>query len=254
MKGNPHAASFQVHQTEAMLDQMCSVHGAVRFRCIRFATFLLLLAMVGVTVGCDAVNVHYNEATGQRAGDDPDSFTKAEMFFEPVALSPGELFSIDLIDDQHDSPVARIVHQRTADGELLLSADSDVLNAEAVSIKCRNQETVVQREETRLMSPTTAKAGNAQMVATSDQEPSSFHYYDNGETVLVEVDYEGEEESQASGPGQALIQFPSSDQSIRCTHVGFVLDGVSTAISANGVRFSGVREEPTIRKQEFQRR
>lgn len=234
-----------------MIDEMCVGFGTAFYR-VRSAAILLLLVTLGVTVGCDAVNVHYNDAT-QRSGDDPDSFSKAEMFFDPVAISPGESFSIDLIDDQHEHPVARIIHERTTDEELLLTADSDVLNAEAVSIKCRNQETIVQREKTQLMSLSTAKAGNSEMVAKSDQEPTSYHYYDNGETVIVEVDYEGEQENQTTGSGHALIQFPSSDQPVECTHVGFVLDGLSTTISANEVRFSGVREEPTIRKQEFQR-
>lgn len=247
-------APFQDHQTEAMVDQTSFEQGTVLPRHVRSAAFLLLLVMVSVTTGCDAVNVHYNEVPDQQADEDPDSFHEAEMYFEPVTISPGESFSIDLIDDQHDRPVARIIHQRTADDELLLTADSDVLTAEAVSIKCRNEETVVQREETQLMSPSTAKAENAQMVAKAEKEPTSYHYYDNGETVIVEVDYEGEEESQSSGPGHALIQLPSSNESVQCTHVGFVLDDVSTAVSANEVRFSGVREEPTIRKQEFQRR
>lgn len=71
------------------------------------------------------------------------------------------------------------------------------------------------------------------------QEPDSYHYSDNGETVIVGVDYEDDSSSQSAERSAAAVQFHSSKTAVRCTHIYFTLDGVSSSFSPDGILFSG---------------
>jgi hypothetical protein len=207
--------------------------------------FLAVAVALGVLGGCDTANV------GSEGPSDPsseaqvtgDSFEKADLTYAPVSLAPGETFSIELADDRLDRGVARLVHEGTPEGGQELRARFDYLQPSSVTVTCRN---VVSDRERKITSleKSTAKAGTG-LVATSDREPNSFHYIDNGDNIVVEVDYETE--SVGGSVLAPTVEFPSSDQTARCTHVGFVLENVSIDLSADGVRFGGDVAAPRIR-------
>ena len=98
----------------------------------------------------------------------------------------------------------------------------------------------------------TAKKEGGKVFAHATDGPTSFHYIDHGHTVIVEVDY-NMPSSQFENPG-AMFKFPSSEESVECTHVGFVLRDVSRSLTADGVRFSGGDRKPSFRKKRFRAR
>jgi len=216
--------------------------------------FLLVVVIAGLTGGCDAVSVHSSESPeGPRSSGDTDFFTKADLLFEPINLSEGETFSIDLIDDDFDSYVARITHREGSSGQQRVSASFNAINPSSVTLRCRSEDRIVQKQDitrrfTQLLKSTGSK------VATSDDEPDSYHYIDNGETTIVEVDYDVEDSKSTTpmGTGQTSVKFNSSSKTVNCTHLGFVMKGVSKAISADRIQFSGAVEEPEFRKRVFE--
>lgn len=217
--------------------------------------FLLVAVIAGLTGGCDAVSVHSSGSPDDAAisESDGDYFTKADLLFEPVDLSEGETFSIDLIDDEVDDYIARITHEEVAGGQQRVSASFNAINPTSVTLRCRSDGRIVQKQDvtrqfTRLLKTTNSK------VATSDDEPDSYHYVDRGETTIVEVDYDVEDSKSTTpmGTGQTSVKFNSSSKTVNCTHLGFVMKGVSKAISADRIQFSGAVEEPEFRKRVFE--
>jgi hypothetical protein len=94
--------------------------------------------------------------------------------------------------------------------------------------------------------------GTGPMAATT-QDPDSYHYIDNGDHTIIEVDYDQPEVKTANGAARlgAAFEFDKASQPVRCTHVSFALEGVSTSLSADGVRFGGDVEAPTIRQKKL---
>jgi len=219
-------------------------------------TLSLTLAAVGlaVLVGCDTVDVRTAEEARTDNSDEveirSDAFTRADIRFEPVSLSPGETFSVGLMDETREGNVTRIVHEGSEDGSYQLRAQFDPLNPASVSVRCRNVEDNTQKTMATLGSPP-RKSGDLSGTARTSREPTSYHYIDDGDDVIVEVDYDtdtGTEEVVGGG----VFQFPSADEPVTCTHVAFVLEDVSRSVRASGVRFDG--REPTFLKQRFQQR
>lgn len=205
---------------------------------------VLTLAVLG---GCDAGPTQTSNSESTSSDSDEvivrnETFAEANLQFEPVALQPGETFSIELMDDELGRNATRITHEGTSDGKYHVRAQFDPLQPSSVTVQCRNQNEGVQRKMNTLTGA--ELSAKDAVMATSDPEPSSYHYYDNGETVIVAVDYGGQ------NPG-GRFQFPSSDRSVECTHVDFVLNGVSTDLSADGVRFRGGTKPPAFRMQQF---
>ena len=117
-----------------------------------------------------------------------------------------------------------------------------------MTLRCRNQEKVIQEKDFSRRFTQLLKTANSK-VAQSDQEPDSYHYSTDGETTIVEVDYDVDRKSTAAKG--ATVQFNSAKEAMSCTHVGFVLEGITTAISADRIEFNGAVEEPTFRKRVF---
>lgn len=214
----------------------------------------LLLAVVigGVLGGCDAVDVRSHnpaeESKTVHAQVESPSFTQADLLFEPVSIPSGGAFTIELIDDERDQSVAEITHKQTEAGTKSLRANFKPLQAQSVTVECRNQDAKSQTKTTSLSSKLSSADG--QTIGTTNAEPSSYHYVDNGETVIVEVDYAQLELDEPSAPPeQAPIHFRSPDRSVECTYVTFTLQGVSESISADGIRFRG--GSPTFVKKEI---
>jgi len=206
--------------------------------------------VLGVAGGCDAVNVQSDSASDSS----PASFDKADLLYEPVSLASGDLFSIELVDDQFGQAVARIVHEGTAGGEHQLRARFTPLQPSSVTVVCRNEATGAKQTMTTLnRDGLTAKSGTG-AVATSDDDRDSFHYIDNGDNIIVEVDYKEDSDDsmeETSQDGEAGFRFKSTSQSVQCTHVSFALEGVSSSLSADKVRFGGDVEAPEIRKETY---
>lgn len=218
------------------------------------AVFVLAAALFGVFGGCDAVEPRSDDTDVRSSGPnevqiESESFTRADLQFDPVSVSPGKTFSIELMDDEIGQDVTRITHEGTSDGSHLLRAQFDPLKPTAVSVRCRNQNEGTQRTMATFGSAKlkSGDTGGAREVARTDStEVSSYHYIDDGETVIVEVDYGG---GSTGGLRPGVFKFPSSDQPVQCTHVGFVLENVSTPLSADGIRFRGGDRAPSFQRK-----
>lgn len=223
----------------------------------RACTLVLAVSLGGLLTGCDAVTVHTSTSDTdvvetKTATIDVESFTQADLWFAPMRVPAGEALTIAVVGQERNQDVARVVAERKDDGEYLLKTDFSPLEAASVVLECRNQGSVKHRMRTKQSSPRTTDVG-VQTMATSDDDISSFHYDDSGETVIVEVDYEEETYDATSkrGLGQASVQFLGSDEIDTCTHVAFELEGVSTSILASGIDFRGIEEEPSFYDQEI---
>lgn len=215
---------------------------------LRTLPVIAVSILIGVLVGCDTVEVR----TGEEAETTPnevtiqaDDFTRADLLFEPVSLASGETFSIDLMDEELGGQVTRITHEGTSDDRHLLRAQFDPLNPASVEVQCRDKKAGTQQTMATL-GGAALKSGTVSGVARSHAEPTSYHYIQDGPTTVVEVDYDQESETNGIDPG-GLFDFPASDQPVQCTHVAFVMEDVSSTLTADGIQFEGDR--PSFRKK-----
>ena len=219
-------------------------------------TPLVLLAaamMIGVISGCDAGSVQSeNQADpSDEAQVTAESFDQADLQYAPVSLEAGETFSIELVDNQIDRGVTRIVHEGTPDGRHQLRAHFAPLQPSSVTVTCRNE--LAGTEQTmETLNGDDLSAGTG-LLATTTQDPDSYHYIDNGDNTIVEVDYDKPPSKSMGQEAQleAAFEFDKASQPVRCTHVSFALEGVSTSLSADGIRFGGDVEAPTIREKKL---
>jgi hypothetical protein len=220
----------------------------------RALPLVLVGAVLGVLAGCDAVSIESGEV--DRRSDDPneveiraDSFTRADLLFEPVSISEGETFSIELMDANRDQNVTRITHEGISDERKVLRAHFDPLQPASVDVNCRNEKADTEQRMATIQAPKLKSSDNGTgAIASMEKEPTSYHYIENGDDVIVEVDYDTDTSTEGVTPG-AVFDFPSSTDPVQCTHVGFVLEGVSGSVAANGVRFNGGDREPRFRKK-----
>lgn len=226
----------------------------------RACALVLVVSLGGVFVGCDAVNVHTSDSNidvveKKTATIEVESFTQADLWFAPMTVPSGEALTIAVIGQDRNEDLARVVAERKENGEYVLKTDFSSIEAASIVLECRDQGTVKQRvrTSTKTSSARTADVG-VQTMATSDDDISSFHYDDSGETVIVEVDYEDgdKQATHSGGAGQAAVQFFGSENVVNCTHVAFELEDVSTSILASGIDFRGADEEPTFYKRAIQ--
>lgn len=215
---------------------------------LRTLPVIAATVLIGVLVGCDTVELRTGEeaeATPNEVTIQSDDFTRADLLFEPVSLASGETFSIDLMDEELGGQVTRITHEGTSDGRHLLRAQFDPLNPSSVEVQCRDKKAGTQQTMATL-GGSALKSGNVSGVARSSAEPTSYHYIQDGETTVVEVDYDQESETNGIDPGGAF-DFPALDQPVECTHVAFVMEDVSSTLTADGIDFEGDR--PSFRKK-----
>lgn len=229
----------------------------------------LASVLLSVLSGCDAVKIRSSSATGpsSEASElrvDADAIEKADLFFRSGTLSKGEALSIELVDDQYESPLTRVTHEGTGEGQNTIRATFDALNPTSVTAECRYQDTVLFERNADLSPEHAEQLSEAEEAApkqgqltvsfnptgASGQEPDSYHYYDNGETVVVGVDYEDDSDSKSSKRG-AAIQFNASSKTHQCTHVFFTLEGVSSSFSPDGVVFSGKTDNLHLTEKEL---
>lgn len=231
----------------------------IAFSALRNALFLIsALAIFGMLGGCDVTEFSSSSLddgpnTSSEVQIDAESVERIDLQFEPVSLSLGETFSIGLFDNNHDRPVARIIHEGISGRDQSLKADFGLLSPTEVTVRCRNEMTGTAQTMATLDPVVFDVEGGLQPVAKSDDDPDSYHYIDTGDDVIVEVDYDEEDDSKSTSttPGPSFT-FPSSDRAVQCTHVSFVLSGVSTSLSPDGVRFAGDAAAPSIHSKEVQ--
>jgi hypothetical protein len=217
---------------------------------LRTLPVIAVSLLIGVLVGCDTAELRPDDEP-RRADEvaiESDDFTRADLLFEPVSLSPGETFSIDLMDEELGGRAARITHEGISDGRYLLRAQFDPLDPASVEVRCRNVETGTRRTVATL-GGRTLKSGDlsGNVIARGDStDPSSFHYIQDGPTTVVEVDYD-RDIGASEVVGGAAFTFPSLDRPRQCTHVAFVMEDVSSTLTADGIQFEGDR--PSFRKK-----
>jgi len=205
-------------------------------------TVLVAAITLGLIGGCDAVNV--------QSGEQPDpatTFDRADLLYEPVSLAPGDLFSIELVDNQFEESIAHLVHEGTDNGKYRLRARFDLLQPSEVTVTCRNEITGAKQRMHTLNPDELGSKSAGDSTVTSEQEPNSFHYIHTGDNIVVEIDYDTEDSKTASTAGR--FDFAAVDQSVRCTHVSFKLKGVSTSVSADDIQFGGDVEAPSIHEK-----
>jgi hypothetical protein len=218
-------------------------------------SLVVAAVLAGVLIGCDTVELRTGDDAETDSPDEvaiqSDDFTRADLLFEPVSLSSGETFSIDLMDEELGGRAARITHEGTSDGRYLLRAQFDPLNPTSVEVRCRNVEAGTQKTMATLGGETLKSGGvNGNMVARGDStEPTSYHFIQDGPTTVVAVDYDQETSSSGVDVGGAFT-FPSSDRPRQCTHVAFVMEDVSSTLTADGIEFRGDR--PAFRERQVE--
>lgn len=215
---------------------------------LRTLSLIAATLLIGGLVGCDTVELRTGEeaeTTSNEVTIQSDDFTRADLQFEPVSLASGETFSIDLMDEELGGQVTRITHEGTSDGRHLLRAQFDPLNPASVEVQCRDKKAGTQQTMATL-GGAALKSGNVSGVARSHAEPTSYHYIQDGPTTVVAVDYGQEGGTSGIDPGGAF-DFPALDQPVECTHVAFVMEDVSSTLTADGIQFDGDR--PSFRKK-----
>jgi hypothetical protein len=212
----------------------------------RILALLVGGVLIGVIAGCDTTSTSTSDDASRADGVTIESndFTRADLKFEPISVTRGEPFSISLMDQDLGGSAARITHEKTSDGKHALTAQFDPLQPASVSVTCKNKKVGSTQKVATLRSAKLKSGGELGPVASTARGPSSFHYIDVGGTLIVEVDY-GD-----ATPG-TMVDFPSSETPKECTHISFALDGVSTSLSADGVRFDGVNRRPEFRQRRF---
>lgn len=220
---------------------------------LRTLPLLVAVALIGALVGCDTAELRPDEAPprSDEVAIQSDDFTRADLLFEPVSLASGETFSIDLMDQELGGRAARITHEGTSDGRYLLRAQFDPLDPTSVEVRCRNVETGTRRTVATLGGRALKSGGvTGNVVARGDStEPTSYHYIQDGPTTVVAVDYDREIQS-SEVDGGAAFTFPAADRPRQCTHVAFVLEDVSSRLTADGIEFEGGR--PDFREKSIQ--
>jgi len=215
---------------------------------LRTLSLIAATLLIGGLVGCDTVELRTGEeaeTTSNEVTIQSDDFTRADLQFEPVSLASGETFSIDLMDEELGGQVTRITHEGTSDGRHLLRAQFDPLNPASVEVQCRDKKAGTQQTMATL-GGAALKSGTVSGVARSHAEPTSYHYIQDGPTTVVAVDYGQEGGTSGIDPGGAF-DFPALDQPVECTHVAFVMEDVSSTLTADGIQFDGDR--PSFRKK-----
>lgn len=199
-----------------------------------------------VVAGCDTTSTSTSDESSRADGVTIKSndFTRADLKFEPVSVAAGEPFSISLMDQDLGGRAARISHEKTDNGKHELTARFAPLQPTSVSVTCKNKKTGSTQKVATIRSSKLKSGGELGPVASTARWPSSFHYIDVGGTLIVEVDY-------GDATSGTMVDFPSSDQPKECTHISFGLDGVSTSLSADGVRFDGINRRPEFRHRQF---
>ena len=211
---------------------------------VRASVAVLIAAItLGVLGGCDAVNVQSDDQTDPAT----TAFDRADLLYEPVSLAPGDLFSIELVDNQFDESIARLVHEGTHNGEYRLRARFGPLQPSEVTVTCRNELTGAKQRMRTLNPEELGPKSAADSTVDAEQEPNSFHYIHNGDNIIVEIDYDTEDSKTTATAGR--FDFASAEQSVRCTHVSYKLKDVSTSVSADDIRFGGDVETPSIQKK-----
>ena len=223
----------------------------IRFPSLRTLPLITAALLLGTLVGCDTVEFRTDDEVQSENPNEVDirsgSFTQADILFEPVSVAQGETFSIKLMDEELGGEVTRITHEGTSGDRHLLRAQFDPLNPASVEVRCRNEENGTQQTMATLGGAALKSGGTSgEMVARGDQEPTSYHYIQDGETTVVEVDYDQNTNASGVNLGGAF-KFPSSDNPVQCTHVSFVMEEVSRTLTADGIEFEGRR--PAFREK-----
>ncbi len=163
-------------------------------------------------------------------------YRRGNLFFRPVTIGAGGAFSMALVSTG-GKPLARVLQYRpTRDEVYHLAVDLSGLGAEAFTLVLRDEDRVVYRKEgIRLRSDTT-------VAATTDEEPTSYHYIEDGDDIIIEVDYENAEQDQLQKASVTPV-FGEETEAFQVTHVAFIPEGrrlLSPQIA--GVRMTGVQE------------
>lgn len=213
--------------------------------------------LLGALGGCDSVTVQSSKQVDNNTNDhelqiNTESFSKVDLLFDAGAVPTGEALTIELIDDNYEGPVTRITHEGTSEGEKRLLVDFHPLNPSSVEIECRNGAATLYRDELDLPGTNSSAEWDFGMkVATTDDEPDSYHYSEEDGQVVLSVDYSDEQKANGAS-GETSVQFSAAGEHAQCSDVLFTLGGVSSPLSPEGVRFQGATQTPTIYKQEFE--
>lgn len=238
-----------------MMHSYCSSRSVTLRIAQTVGAFLCVCMFLVALGGCDGVTVQTphdvdDPMDAQNVRINTEPFTHVDLLFDSGAIPPGESFTIELLDDEHEQPVTRISHEGLSDGRQRLAVNFHPLDPASVAIECQNEGTRVYRDDLPL--PSNNQNEVDMKVATTDDEPDSYHYSEEDGDVVVSVDYENAEEKSAESVGTASVQFASTDEPASCTHVVFALTGVSTGFTPNGILFNGATQKPTFQKKKFQ--
>jgi len=246
----------------------CTSTGPARSR---WSVLLVAGIIVALIAGCDGLGSAEHRATAiansSNAGQaqsqsglhlSPGAFTEIDLHFKPVSVPTGESFTMSMTGTNDEREIARVTHRNPKDKELALSAEFGSFDVQSVVVRYRVHDTVVQTDTLAVADP-----GNRVPVGRSSEEPTSWHYKEVGDQVIVVVDYDGDESKnvwaqgqKASGDNSSSFRKttidPAYDASpVQCTHVAFVVSGVSSSIEPRGVKMHGAADEISFVEKQF---
>lgn len=217
----------------------------------RIALLFVMAMGLGLLIGCDRTrDAESSSAAGseQQTNEvviESESFTEADLKFEPASISPENTFSIVLPGEGVGQRKPRISHEKVEDGRHDLKALFNPLDPSSVSVECRNENTGNTRKIAELRPNQLGSKANPKRFASTRDWPSSFHYYTSPDLTFWSVDYGGK------NPG-TMVDFPNADQPMECTHVSFKLEDVDSSFTASGILFEGIEKAPRFRYRQFE--
>lgn len=238
---------------------------------VRWSALLAAGIIVSLLAGCDGFGgVEQGEAPETGPGHDeraharnaleltPGSFSEADLHFKPVAVAPGESFTMSMVGTDDERALAQVVHRNRDDGDLALSARFESFDTQTVVVRYRIQNTVMRRDT---LSGISLEDGVP--VGKSSKEPTSWHYKEVGDQVVVVVDYDNDDskstETATEGDARGALRTTTIDpaysaSAVECTHVAFVVPGPASSAEPKGVKMHGAAEEVSFVKKRFETR
>jgi hypothetical protein len=189
----------------------------------------------------------------------PGPFTEADLHFEPVAVAPGEAFTMSMVGADNGRGVAQVVHRNPGEGDLAVSARFGSIDARRIVVRYRVQRTVVRKDTLSATGP-----NNEVSVGRSSKEPTSWHYEEVGDQVIVVVDYNEDSSKSARKNGaaprgrnrstvrQTTIDPAYAAPSVQCTHVAFVVPKAPSSVEPRGVRMRGAADDVSFVTKRFE--
>ena len=187
---------------------------------------------VTAIVSAEAIRAGKHSAPARNLYFEVDDHKKGDFVFHPIALYEGGFFKASLVGTLDGRPTTLAsITQRNDQGTYRLSSDVGGLGADSLTLEFYNQNQLL-----HATGPISSEEGS-QALNSVEGEPTSFHYEEDGEDIIIVVDYE-DEGGNGGGNGHTTAHLNNGDRTIdQTTHIKVIPLGDDT----KGARIQGVR-------------